>query len=622
MCGVCGIFGIEDKSLIEKMVLVLKHRGPDDQGIYTDTNFSMGHARLSIIDLSERGRQPMSNENGDIWLSVNGEIYNFQELRASLEKNGHIFHSNSDSEVIIHSFEQYGLDFVKKLRGMFALGLYDKKNHRLILARDPIGKKPLYYFFDGKILVFASEIKAILAAGIKPKINMQSLSAYLAYQYSLGEHTLFDGIKKVLAGNILILQDNNLIVQKYWDIQETIIQADEEFFRTKLRSLLEESTKLRMVADVPIGAFLSGGLDSSAVVALARPHVETKFHTFSVGFETFSELEYAKIVSEHLDTTHHEQIITDKMVMSELGRIAWIFDEPLGDAAIINNYFLSKVAKKYVTVVLAGEGGDEIFAGYPNYFYNTTAKKILRYNMLTLFYDKILTCISNITVINDHYRMKTILKYAHYFSDENVENFHQNTTRTMSDHELHESFTLPEFNINSLAIYPKNIKTLLNRMLAMDCKNLLPEKYLMKSDKGTMANSIEQRLPLLDKYVIEFAFSIPPSLKLKNNSEKYIFKKSVQDLLPKRIIKRKKQGFGTTVGHWMENELGDIVTQKLDHGELLSRIFKQNEKNKLLSDVKKSMREQPSKTWTLFALELWYETFFKNQRLSCENFNH
>jgi asparagine synthase (glutamine-hydrolysing) len=622
MCGICGIFGIEDKSLIEKMISVMKHRGPDDHGIYTDTNFSMGHARLSIIDLSERGRQPMSNENGDIWLSVNGEIYNFKELKVALEKKGHIFHSNSDSEVIIHAYEQYGLDFIKKLRGMFALGLYDKINHRLILARDPIGKKPLYYYYNGKILIFASEIKALLAAGIKPELNLQSLSSYLAYRYTLGEQTLFKGIKKVLAGNICILQDNTLDVQKYWDIQETIVQADEDFFRIKLRSLLEESTKLRMVADVPIGAFLSGGLDSSAVVALARSHVAAKFHTFSVGFETFSELEYAKIVSEHLDTTHHERIITDKMVMNELGRIAWIFDEPIGDAAIVNNFFLSKEAKKYVTVVLAGEGGDEIFAGYPNYFYNTTANKILRYKMLKFFYGKTLTWISKVPVINDNQRMKTILTYAQYLNDENVENFHQNTTRTMSDHELNESFTLPEFNINSLAIYPNNIKTVLNRMLAMDCKNLLPEKYLMKSDKGTMANSIEERLPLLDMCVIEFAFSIPSNLKLKINREKYIFRKSVWDLLPERILKRKKQGFGTTVGHWMENELGDVVIERLDRGKLLSGIFQQNAKNTLLSNPKKSMREQPSKIWTLFALELWFDTFFKNQRFPCENYNH
>lgn len=614
MCGICGIYGIEDRSLIEKMLFVLKHRGPDDQGIYTDTNFSMGHARLSIIDLSERGRQPMSNENGDVWLSVNGEIYNFQEIKAALEKDGHVFYSHSDSEVIIHAYEQYGLEFIKKLRGMFAFALYDKKNHRLILARDPIGKKPLYYYYDGKILIFASEIKAILEAGIKPKVNMQAVSAYLVYQYSLGAQTLFDGIKKVLAGNMHVLQDQQLTIQKYWDIQEHLIHADEFFYQKKLRSLLEESTKLRMIADVPIGAFLSGGIDSSAVVALARPFVEDRFHTFSVGFETFSELPYAKIVSEHLDTIHHEQIITDKMVLKEIEKIAWLYDEPLGDAAIINNYFLSKAAKKYVTVVLAGEGGDELFGGYSNYTHNLKLKKILNYKTLNFIIPRMLHHISNIKFVMHNHDMKRKIKYIQNSFDSNIENFHQNSTKTTTDEEIKKLFILPDFEINSLAIYPSNVHTMLGKMLAMDCKNLLPEKFLMKTDKGTMANSIEERLPILDKYIIEFAFSIPPQFKIRHNNEKYIFRKCVLDLLPEKIINRPKKGFGTPMGDWMEHELGEIVEQTINQGELLSNIMKSDGRAMLIKNMNKEIKEQPGKIWTIFALEIWYNTYFKNRQ--------
>jgi len=612
MCGICGIYGIENKMLIEKMLLTLKHRGPDDRGIYTDENFSLGHARLSIIDLSERGRQPMSNEQGDIWLAVNGEIYNFQELRESLEKHGHVFRSHSDSEVIIHAYEQYGLEFVKKLRGMFAFALYDGCNHRLILGRDPIGKKPLYYYYDGKILVFASEIKAILAAGIKPIVNMNEVAAYLTYEYSLGDQTLFEGIKKVLAGNIHILQNDNLTIQKYWDIQEHLIQADERFYQKKIRSLLEESTKLRMIADVPIGAFLSGGVDSSAVVALGRPYVPDKFHTFSVGFETNSELEYAKIVSDHLDTIHHEQIITSKMVLNDIEKIAWLFDEPLGDAAIINNYFLSKEAKKYVTVVLAGEGGDELFAGYQNYFLNLNAKRMLKFRTFSYVSNKIVTALLNLKFVNNNFTLSRVAHYAQCCFDDNIENFHQNTERQIYRNELRKLYNLPDFSINSLAIYPVNVQTLLGRMLAMDCKNLLGEKFLMKSDKGTMANSIEQRLPLLDKEVIEFAFSIPPEYKIRNNQEKYIFRKSIQDLLPFKIVNRTKQGFGTPVGPWMEHELNDFVVQTIDKGELLSKLLKDNPR-KFSQNIHNKIKKQPKRVWALFALELWYDIYFKNQ---------
>jgi asparagine synthase (glutamine-hydrolysing) len=610
MCGICGIYGIEDKALVEQMLSVLKHRGPDDSGIYTDNNISIGHARLSIIDLSEKGRQPMPNEDGDIWLSVNGEIYNFMELRAELEKKGHRFYSNSDSEAIVHTYEECGLDFINKLRGMFALALYDKNKGRLILARDPIGKKPLYYYFDGELLIFASEIKAILEARVKKEIDKDALCAYLAYQYTLGERTLFKGIKKVLPGNMLILEHGELKIQKYWDINENLIHASEDYFVKKLRTLLEESTRLRMVADVPVGAFLSGGIDSSAIVALARPHVENEFHTFSVGFETFSELEYAKIVSQHLDTVHHELIITAGMVVKDLPKIAWHYDEPLGDAAILNNYYLSREARKYVRVVLAGEGGDELFAGYPNYLKNLKILYMLKIPLLKMMAKNILKFLPDRDTMNCFNKQNKIKRYANRFMDSSLESVHLNTTRTMSDYEIREISNLTHFNINSLAVYPQNMQSALGRMQAMDCKNLLPEKFLMKADKGTMANSIEERLPILDKEIIEFAFSIPQRLKIKNRQEKYILRKAVEDLLPKEIINRPKMGFGTTVGHWMEHELGELVSQKLDQGELLKEILKPEQRQALLKGLDKGIEQYPFKIWTLFALQLWYETYF------------
>ena len=302
MCGICGFYGFEDKNVLKRMVKSISHRGPDDNGLYTDKNISLGHVRRSIIDLSEKGRQPMSNEDGTIWITYNGETYNFKGLRKKLEEN-HCFYSNTDTEVLIHAYEECGLDFIKKLRGMFAFALYDSKKKKLILARDPIGKKPLYYYWDRNVFIFASEIKAILETGINRGVDMAGLSAYLTHQYTIGKKTMFKGVKKLLGGEILILdiKKKEIEIKRYWDIREEIINGSEEYFIKKLRNLLEESAKLRTIADVPVGAFLSGGIDSSSIVALTKSNVDYEFHTFSMGFgELFSELEYAKIVAEHL----------------------------------------------------------------------------------------------------------------------------------------------------------------------------------------------------------------------------------------------------------------------------------------------------------------------------------
>jgi len=614
MCGICGILGREDKNLIEKMLSTIRHRGPDDKGIFVDENISLGHARLSIIDLSEKGRQPMSNEKGDIWLSVNGEIYNHKELRETLAGKGHIFHSNSDSEVIIHAYEEYGLECIGRLRGMFAFALYDISKKQLLLARDPIGKKPLYYWYDGDLLIFASEIKAILEVGIQKEVNYDALWGYLAYQYSLGDTTLFKGILKVPPGSMLIAANKKIELIQYWSIKENIIQADEHYFIKKLQALLNESTKLRMIADVPVGAFLSGGLDSSAIVALAKKFSNGDFHTFSVGFETYSELEYAAMVSQHLDTCHHEMIITDTMVLHDLNKIAWHYDEPLGDAAVINNYFLSKEAKKEVKVVLAGEGGDELFAGYSNYqknmkMVNMFTPRIFRILEIFAKYAPIIPASNSLFHVSKPY---VILERLKYFMGNSVETFQQNTTREFSDDQISYLTNLPRNNVNDKARYPQGVNTPLGKMLAMDCMNLLPDKFLMKADKGTMANAIEERLPLLDRDIIDFAFTIPPEIKIKKDSVKYILKQSVKDLLPKEIINRPKKGFGTPIGPWMENELGEVVRQTISEGFLLNQIFKPERKREIEHKLRSGIHTVPSRIWTLFALELWYDVYFKN----------
>jgi asparagine synthase (glutamine-hydrolysing) len=353
MCGITGIYGIRDQELINEMNELIKHRGPDGSGSLIKDNISLGHVRLSIIDLSEKGAQPMCNENETIWITFNGEIYNYKELKESL--SNHTFKSLTDTETILHLYEEKGLNFVTHLRGMFAFALWDSKKDRLMLCRDPIGKKPLYYYQDGRKVVFCSEIKGILCYfkkfGIKIKEDEKSVELYKAYQYVPNESTMFKGIKKVLPGSVVLFHGGKKRAYKYWDLQENIVKDNSI---EHLDKLLEESVKIRMLAsDVPIGCFLSGGLDSSMVLALAKKYVNYKIHTFTLGFENFSEFAYAKQVSDYLGTEHHEILLKGEDVAKEIKKIVWHFDEPPGDAAIVNNYFLSREARKYVKVVLA-----------------------------------------------------------------------------------------------------------------------------------------------------------------------------------------------------------------------------------------------------------------------------
>lgn len=610
MCGICGIFGYEDRNLVERMLLSINHRGPDGHDLYSDCNISLGHARLSINDLSDLGKQPMSNEEGTIWISVNGEIYNFHQLRLDLEKKGHNFLSNSDSETILHLYEEYDLSFVKYINGMFAIALYDSIKKRLLLVRDPIGKKPLYYYHDKKIIAFASEIKALLQMNISFDIDYESVWSYLAYQYVLGDSTFFKKIHKLLPGTILVSDENGMSITRYWDIHERIIQIDDDSASKQLRELLERSVKYRMISDVPVGSFLSGGIDSSAIVALARPHAQDSFHTFSVGFETYSELDYAQLVADHIDSNHHELTISTDMVLSHLERIAWINDEPLGDAAVINNYFLSKAAKKYVSVVLAGEGGDEVFAGYPTYQSHLAMYNALRIPIIQRNFFKIIEKLPvNYDIFDTSYYNSYHRSCSCYY-DTSIERVHLNTSRLMIDKEIEQLTTLKKTDINNNANLPSPMSIPLNKMLATDCTNLLPEKFLMKADKGTMAHAIEERSPLIDISIINFAFSLPSHFKIRAGQEKYILRKAVSDLLPKKIIDRPKKGFNTTIGHWIENGLGEVILHVVDQGEFLKHILKKEKFNSLIHNIDKMGDKRPYNLWTFFALELWYNQYF------------
>lgn len=606
MCGICGIYGREDRLLVQKMCKELEHRGPDDEGFFLDCNVSLGHRRLSIIDLNA-GHQPVHNEDESIWVVFNGEIYNFKELRADLEGK-HQFYTASDTEVLVHLYEEYGDLMLEKLNGMFAFAIWDGRKKKLLLARDPLGKKPLYYCWKGDALFFASEIKAILKAGIRKEIDPVALCSYLAYQYTLGERTIFKGIRKLLAGHVLIIENGTTQIKQYWDIKEHCLQNTEHELVAQLRLLLDKSAKYRMIADVSIGAFLSGGIDSSATVALTKPLVDYEFHTFSVGFETFSELEYARKVSEHLDTSHHQTIITSDMVAKDIEKIAWHYDEPLGDAAIINNYFLSREARKYVKVVIAGEAGDELFGGYIHHQMGPKYHNLFRVPHLS----KIIKRIDDAFPRKDALNMSKFERSLEYLSQASPEMFQMYLTRIMSNGEIRRLSKMEPANIEDLAIYPpKDIRDSLNRVLYLDCKNLLPEKFLMKADKATMANGVEERLPLMDKNIVEFAFSIPAYLKINNGVEKYILREAVRDLLPKEIIGRKKLGFGTPIADWMNTGLKDLVIQELSDNRLIKLYFHEDKIKKMMQIFYDGDSYRYPVVWNIFALGLWYNTYFE-----------
>jgi asparagine synthase (glutamine-hydrolysing) len=614
MCGIAG-FSFEDSNLIRKMTDCLKHRGPDDFGYYIDSHVSLGHRRLSIIDLSRKGRQPMSNEEGTVWITYNGEVYNYKEIKKDLKGN-HKFRSNTDTEVLIHAYEEYGLDFLKKLRGMFALCVYDSEKKILILARDNIGKKPLYYHFDDNGIIFASEIKAILESGAKREINRDALHSYLTFLYTLGNQTIFEGIKKLMGGHYMIfdLRTRKPYIRKYWDIKEDILDREEDFFIKKLDSLLEESATLRLRSDVPVGAFLSGGVDSSSVVAYARERVDYDFHTFSMGFDSSSELDYARKVAEALSTKHHELVIYENDVIKDFDKISWHFDEPVGDPATVANYFLSKEASKYVKVVLAGEAGDEIFAGYDGYKGNMkyhvrmpfpgAGRKILRG-----FIGFVPLGIKGNPWLNHNFRR------MNYISHPDIGRVQLSSTREFTDFEL--SWLLKDrkrIDAFRHAVFPKSIRDPLNYMLAIDLKNLLPEKYLMKAEKATMANSLEQRLVIMDRNIIEFSFQIPPFLKIRENRGKWILRKASEKKLRglEDIVWRKKRGFGVPTLSWVRGEMKDCVLQSLD-SEFIRRTFDTRAVRTIRDRV--SAGQIPSHhhsllAWSVFALERWHEQYF------------
>ena len=638
MCGIVG-FNWEDKALARRMADVIKHRGPDDAAYFTDSGVSFGMRRLSIIDLT-KGIYPLTNENEDIFLVFNGEIYNFQKLRKMLEEKGHKFKTNCDGEVMVHAYEEYGENFLKLLNGMFAVCIYNSKSKELILARDRVGIKPLYYYHDTKgNLVFASEIKSILELNtIKREINIQALNQYFALRYNPSYDTLFKGIKKLEPGHFLRfnLDEKSMIISKYWDINlEKQDNKSVGFFEKKLFELIKDSVKKRLISDVPLGAYLSGGLDSSTIVLMMslirkEQKSDAPIRTYSVGFahgEKVNETTYAKQVSE-LFNTEHQEFLIEPDVVKLLPKIVWHTDEPMADPALIPVYLLSEAAKKTSTVILTGDGGDEMLAGYDQYRFLKGVHTTNKLPLFNVFGPLIVRSIPLKAWDKFHKHSSALGKSAYKRGTKVIKAMKDNkakayyeTVGMFDDEERKELLKKKYYEVIDYASINKAFfnrkKDYMKQLQFFDFKKLLSESFLMKTDRMTMAKHIEARVPLLDHRIAELAFRIPSRYKLKGYfTTKYIFKRAVRKHLPKNIVYRKKQTFHVPVENWLDKDLKATADDLLNTTKLFKeKILDPHYVKKIRDNYNKGKLFYARQMWTLINFELWYRMFIKRQKI-------
>jgi len=532
-------------------------------------------------------------------------------LKESLLQKGHRFYTNTDTEVIVHAYEEYDTECVKHLEGCFAFAIWDINRKRLFLARDRLGIKPLYYYLKGNRFIFASELKAILEyEGVSRKVDLVALNEFLTYRYVPSERTLIENISKLLPGHILLLKDGKIQTAKYWDIVESITDEPEEYYVEKLRELLRKSVKQRLMSEVPLGVYLSGGLDSTCVVALMS-EITDNIKTFSVGFgsEGKDELEYARFVSQYFGTDHHEFNVGEKD-LKLLPEMVWHMDEPVGDAATLPTYVLSKFAKKEVTVVLAGEGGDELFAGYDNY-------KIM---MLGHNFSRLLPGFVNhrlLPIIGNYFPESSNVKRAlNLLAARSEAEQYLSVVSLFNENELRK---LGNFNLDShLITYFPHEARLLNKLLYFGIKTWLPNDFFIKADKMTMAHAVEERVPILDHNIVEFAFTIPTRLKLKGLTGKYIFKKAMVGLLPDQIINRRKHGFNVPADYWLRHSLRNTLDRLLHESK--HDYYNQAYVSNLLTRFQKSRGSynmnflNAQKLWSILIFEIWHRLFIENQK--------
>ncbi len=631
MCGICGIFYPDpsqqvDRSILATMNRQIVHRGPDDDGFFVKDNVGLAMRRLSIIDL-RAGHQPISNEDESVWIVFNGEIYNHTELRAKLEARGHVYRTRSDTETIVHLYEEYGRDCVKYLRGMFAFVIWDRRRMILFAARDRLGIKPFYYRYDGSKFLFGSEIKAILAyPGVRAEFNTSALAEYLAFGYLAGSHTMFAGIDKLPPGHTLELNAaGQLNIECYWDLTVPVDEEvhPQEYYVSTYRELLEACVSSHLMSDVPLGVFLSGGLDSSAVAALVTKIRREPIETFSVGYgeEAFSELPFARQMAQHIGSRHHEVRLSREQFFAALPALIWHEDEPIVWPSSLSLYFVAKLARERVAVVLTGEGSDETLGGYARYAWtlaNSRMDRVYRSFTPAFFRQWIRDGIGSGVLPSGMRR-----KFEHTFVGRDGASwpslYFDNFYSAFSAAEQVKLLTPTARELsgnayaNPMACWGKSSGDLLHRLLYTDIRTYMVE-LLMKQDQMSMAASIESRVPFLDHVLVEFTARIPSRYLIHGLSGKHVLKSAVEDLLPDSIVHRRKMGFPTPWAYWLAGpQLGNLESLLLEPRTLQRGLIEQAAVQRLFSEHRAGHRDNGDRIWRLLNLETWQRVFLDGE---------
>jgi asparagine synthase (glutamine-hydrolysing) len=622
MCGIAGIVSTADQRVeavtIHRMCQAIVHRGPDDEGIFVKAGTGFGMRRLSIIDLAG-GHQPVFNEDRSVWIVFNGEIYNFPQLRSELQSRGHRLSTHSDTEVIVHLYEELGNDCVHQLRGMFAFALYDERRRKVLIARDRLGQKPVHYAFDGQRLLFGSEIKSILAVAPElAQVDRQALRQYVQFGYIPDPATAFTGIKKLPPGHLLELEDGKLSLTKYWDLPEysTHSPASEEECLEELERRLREAVKMRLIADVPLGAFLSGGADSSTIVALMAQSSSKPVKTFSIGFKQkdFDETPHARVVAQEFGTEHHEMIL-EPDVVSSVETLTHSLEEPFGDASALPTYYVSCLARQHVTVALSGDAGDEIFAGYDRYriclqdrsfpWIPEWARRVYRDHLHQLVPR---------TVPGRSLSYSVSLPWQQrYIEDVSFQPLQRQMALFSNDFMTPEPGEADPFQLFRDYIENAPARDPLSRLLYLDTKTYLSADILTKVDRMSMLASLEARSPMLDHVFLEWATGLTPEWKMHGRDQKYILRKLAERVgVPREVLYRPKQGFALPLVYWTRNELKDMILsvllepRTLQRGHLNPQAVRQ-----LLDEHFHRRRNHAGRIWRLLMFELWHRNYLE-----------
>lgn len=629
MCGITGWVDLTSKTtgnseaVLHAMCGSIVHRGPDSEGVWMDDRVALGMRRLSIIDL-KTGDQPVYSEDKSVVVMVNGELYNFREVRADLEKRGHKFVTQTDVEIVPHLYQMYGEDFVDHINGMFAIALWDTKKKKLILARDRFGEKPLYYgVFDGKLL-YASEPKALLEhPSISAELDLEALREYLSFDYVPAPRSIYKGISKLPAAHMLTVENAEVKIRRYWNLtwNKNGRKASVESAATELRELLSDAVRMRLVSDVPLGILLSGGVDSSTVAAFAVQHASEKVKTFSIGFEedSFDESRFAREVALHLGTEHYEAMLSVETAADLIGDIGTWLDEPLSDGSLIPTFMLSRFVRHHVTVALGGDGGDELFAGYPMYYGHKVAAayaavpRFVRKSLIEPIVNRLPVSTKNLSF---DYRAKRFIRsstadivarHHSWFGSFTAEEQAPLLTADVREQTSGDIYAGPRARLDIC-----DAASDIERMQYLDMNFYMADDILTKVDRASMAVSLETRAPFLDPRVGQLAASLPLEYKLHGSKGKYILKKAVDDMLPRSILNRSKKGFGIPIADWLKGRLNPLMHDLLSPKRLQEQgLFESDHVQKLIREHENAVASHHKQLWTLLVFQLWHDNFLR-----------